>query len=224
MKAKKLLERFENSPKVWTIKEELDENGYRKNVIKIYDSIADAHRDNPKISCSHIEDYCNATFFTKQNHWFAYVGYRMAPSIDEMIYGRSYEPVKQPRNDEYYPGTREEYISYWTRDMWEEIAVKFMGTAYKNSKTYPENSMYYADSHIADIISKLNEWTELPNFMRGLYSNGWRKGMLKQMVIDWCSKNLTRNKLLIRGYEPILTEKPEKRYWCRQSYKQANYL
>ncbi len=236
---KKLLDRFENSPKVWTIKEECDENGRNVYVTKIYDSIADAHRDNPKISCSHIEDYCNATFFTKKNHWFAYVGYRMAPSIDEMLKGYSLEPKnytymatrpgdeisRKPTGAVELDDTRNSDISYWSRDMWDDIATQFMGETFVDVKKYGTSSNgTYAKSLIAETLATLDRWSEIPKFMSGLYTYGWNKESLKRMAIDWCSKNLTRNKLLIRGYEPILTEKPEKRYWCEQSYKQVNYL
>ena len=39
MVTKKLLDRFENSPKVWTIKQERADNGEWKWVTKIYNSI-----------------------------------------------------------------------------------------------------------------------------------------------------------------------------------------
>jgi len=231
MVAKKLLDRFENSPKVWTIKKERDENGNWNWVTKIYNSIADAHRDNPKISCSHIEDYCNATFFTKNNHWFAYVGYKMAPSLPEIMGNCSYEPIKENRtkNDDgtsYYGDLREQLISDFNRHMWDDIRTVFLGETYKYNRLYQNNTAFYADSWIAASLATV-EQSYLPLIMAGLYYNGWHSGELRQKAIDWCKKNITRNDLLERGYEPtpVTAIKPAPlKYWQTQEYKQENYL
>ena len=224
MVAKKLLDRFENSPKVWTIKGEFDEKGNYNYVTKIYNSIADAHRDNPKISCSHIEDYCNATFFTKNNHWFAYVGYKMAPSLQEIMANCSYEPIKENRtkNDgiQYYSDLREDLISSLNSRMWDDIRTTVLGEAFKYNKLYPNNNAFYTDYWLAQFLVSANS-----KIMYGLYSNGWHSGELKQKAIDWCKKNITRNSLLERESVPVVVaEKPELKYWKTQSYKQENYL
>lgn len=229
MTTKKLLDRFENSPKVWTIKQERDENGNWNWVTKIYNSIADAHRDNLKISCSHIEDYCNATFFTKNNHWFAYVGYKMAPSLHEIMTNCSYEPIKENRTKNtdgisYYCDLREQLISDFNRHMWDDIRTTFLGKAYQYNKLFPNNIAFYADSWIAASLATV-EQCYLSLVMGGLYSNGWHSGELKQKAIEWCKKNITRNDLLERGSVPVVVaEKPEIKYWKTQSYKQENYL
>ena len=225
MVAKKLLDRFENSPKVWTIKQERDEKGNLNWVTKIYNSIADAHRDNPKFSCSHIEDYCNATFFTKNNHWFAYVGYKMAPSLQEIMANCSYEPIKENRtkNDDgilYYGYLREDLISSLSRHMWDDIRTIFLGETYKYTHLYTSNAAFYADSCLAPQLISADS-----TIMYGLYYNGWHSGDLKQKAIDWCKKNITRNDLLERGSKPVVVAtKPEIKYWKTQSYKQENYL
>lgn len=225
MATKKILDRFENSPKVWTIKLEQDENGLWQWVTKIYNSIADAHRDNPKISCSHIEDYCNATFFTKSNHWFAYVGYKMAPSLLEIMSNCSHEPVKENRTKNtngiiYWRDMREDLISDFSNRMWDDIRIRFLGNAYRNNKLSPNNKEFYADSWISQFLVSADS-----KIMYGLYSNGWHKSKLEQQAIDWCKKNITRNDLLERGYDPIgVATKPEIKYWKTQSYKQENYL
>lgn len=235
MATKKLLDRFENSPKVWTIKLERNENGCREYVKKVYNSIADAHRDNPKISCSHIEDYCNATFFTKSNHWFAYEGYMMAPSINEILNGDSYEavvPDKENPDTIYFESNdpfcekkcdvRKIKIAQWMSNMWNEIANEFLGDTYVFSKRYPET--YYSDGIIADAMINL-EYYQISKFMQNLYQNGWHKGMFQDKIKEWCTKNISRMDLLLPDAEPlVVVQKPEKKYWRSQEYKQQMYL
>ena len=202
---KKLLERFENSPRVKTIKFEMNENGSLIPVVKLYNSIADAHRDNPKISCSHIEDYCNSSYFSKKPHYFRYDGYFMAFTTNDVLSGKICSDRIISENYDMYLLHRLHY------DFWNDMADKLITENIKFKAKYNWNNT--ADEEIIKIISKL-EYREVPAFMYCLYIKGWNKEYYEREIINWLDKNVKLSDYLMPN---------DKMSWS-QNYKQANYF
>ena len=227
--AKKLLDRFENSPKVWAIVYEREEDGsYSLNKVKkVYNSIADAHRDNPKISCSHIEDYCNATFFTKCKHMFAYEGYYIPFTIDEVLSGKIYSEVitdkKVLEENEREWVLYEQYkylLSELHSGFWNYLADKLIADIVKDKARY--NYSTVANEKILEILSK-SQQDYNSAFLYGLYKCGWHSSWIFEQAKIWLGQNTSREMFHKMGAEPVVPNQKPYSIWT-QTYKQQNYF
>ena len=190
--SKKLLDRFENSAKVRAIVEVRNEEGRIEYVTKTFDSIADAHRAMPKISCSHIEDYCNSTYFSKNNHFFAYEGYYMPFSVENILTGNLWVNGKKDEQNFNY-----RLLEQLNEKFWNDMAYEFIKDALKSTERdfspvmNSSHNRSFANMQLAQTLSKL-KGNQVSAFMSSLYSNGWKKREYFEYAQDWLNKNVTR--------------------------------
>ena len=185
--SKKLLDRFENSAKVRAIVEVRDEEGRIEYVTKTFDSIADAHRAMPYVSCSHIEDYCNSTYFSKGNHFFAYDGYYMPFSVENVLTGDVYVNLKRDDKNFNY-----RLLDQLNEKFWNEMAYRFIKDSIKGTDTaFGLVNHCYPSIQLAETLSRLSN-SEIAKFMSSLYRNGWKKREYFEYAQDWLNRNVTR--------------------------------
>lgn len=186
--SKKLLDRFENSASVVYYDVKLMPMGEDVVTEQKYESIADMHRGLPQFSCSHIEDYCNALYFKRDRHGFAYDGYYPAFLLEDILtgcisnqvritsYNENREPAFGVNESSYVP-------AYYNKELLRIMHLTFWNWFY-TKKLNPQFSLDYGKLAVYKMLKDDDEALRAKR-LSALYRDGWNNEWIKNQVEVW---------------------------------------